>query len=104
MINQNELKKRNNKISELKQNIKKSKLLNQSTNNYLKTNLCYLIAMKKENESKEMHFNLRQNKYNQFSDDVRLTVIALMGDANVAAQNCSRVIQIVAKHLFHKDI
>ena len=34
---------------------------------------------------------------NAFTDDVRLTYMALQGEGNVAASNCSNVINIVSK-------
>ena len=47
---------------------------------------------------------LKEKKFNQFSDDVRLMYMSLIGEANVAAQNCAKIIQIVSKHLFKTDI
>ncbi|GFS24279.1 hypothetical protein ElyMa_003411500, partial [Elysia marginata] len=41
---------------------------------------------------------------NVYSDSVRLTFMALQGEANVAASNCSKVVNIVSKYLYKKEI
>ena len=41
---------------------------------------------------------------NAFTDDVRLTYMALQGEGNVAASNCSNVINIVSKYLYKNEI
>lgn len=40
----------------------------------------------------------------RFTEAVRLTYMALQGDANVSAENCAKVVQIVSKKIFQKDI
>ena len=39
----------------------------------------------------------------RYSDNVRRTYYALQGEANVAATNCSKVVEIVSKHLFQTE-
>ncbi|GFS08823.1 hypothetical protein ElyMa_001283800, partial [Elysia marginata] len=39
----------------------------------------------------------------RYNDNVRQTYYALQGEANVAATNCSKVIEIVANHLFNTE-
>ena len=46
--------------------------------------------------------NVENKSKNAFTDDVRLTYMALQGEGNVAASNCSNVINIVSKYLFKK--
>ena len=41
---------------------------------------------------------------NVFSDSVRLTFMALQGEANVAASNCSKVVNLISKYLYQKEI
>lgn len=38
------------------------------------------------------------------SQDLRKTFYALQDEANVAAGNCSRVVEIVAKHFFNTNL
>ena len=45
----------------------------------------------------------RKENTNEFTDDVKKTVISLIG-AQVSAENCSRIIQIVAKYMFNTEI
>ena len=52
-----------------------------------------VVKLKVENKSK-----------NAFTDDVRLTYMALQGEGNVAASNCSNVINIVSKYLYKNEI
>ncbi|GFO13038.1 hypothetical protein PoB_003954300 [Plakobranchus ocellatus] len=40
----------------------------------------------------------------RYLDHVRQTNCALQGEANVAATNCSKVVEIVAKHMFDTDL
>ena len=47
---------------------------------------------------------LKANTKNAFSDDVRLTFMALQGEANVSASNCSKVVNIVSKFLYNQEI
>ncbi|GFO10613.1 hypothetical protein PoB_003711800 [Plakobranchus ocellatus] len=39
----------------------------------------------------------------RYSDNMRQTCYALQGEANVAATNCSHVVEIFAKHLFNTE-
>ncbi|XP_012946168.1 uncharacterized protein LOC101863077 [Aplysia californica] len=44
------------------------------------------------------------NKNNTYSDAVRVTYMALQGEAYVAASKCSTVVKIIAKHLFDTEL
>ncbi|GFR82131.1 LOW QUALITY PROTEIN: hypothetical protein ElyMa_002357600 [Elysia marginata] len=46
----------------------------------------------------------RTGQFNQFSDDMRKTVMSLEGEAGVAASKCPVVIDIVSKNLFHQTL
>ncbi|XP_070191321.1 uncharacterized protein [Littorina saxatilis] len=44
----------------------------------------------------------RLPEHNQFTDDVRKTMIQLQGEANVPASKCRQVVDIVARNIFHE--
>ena len=48
-----------------------------------------------------LQVNLKSNCNNQYTDDVRRTVICLQSQAGVSARNVSKAIQIVADNIFH---
>ncbi|GFO41868.1 hypothetical protein PoB_006837300 [Plakobranchus ocellatus] len=56
-----------------------------------------------DSESKSHQLQLKSFR-NKYSDQVRLTYMALQGEANVAAENTTKVVQIVARYLFNKEI
>lgn len=48
--------------------------------------------------------NLREALNNKFTSNVRLTYMALQGEADVPASKCSKVVDIVSKHLHGKTL
>ncbi|GFO41302.1 hypothetical protein PoB_006780700 [Plakobranchus ocellatus] len=65
--------------------------------------------------TKNLQIMLQEDKYDKtvlrhtgsthrYLDHVRQTYYALQGEANVAATNCSKVVEIVAKHMFDTDL
>ena len=42
--------------------------------------------------------------HNVFCDSVRITFMALEGEAGVSASKCSKVVNLVSKHLYQKEI
>ena len=58
-------------------------------------------------ENRENHtpqLKSKNNKDNTFSDDLCLTFMELQGRGNVAASNCSKVVNIVYRYLYGKEI
>lgn len=97
-----EVKEKNDQIQLLKNKVKveqtvksRYKVMNESNSMALKD-----LLLSEEDKAPI----LKEKKFNQFSDDVRLMYMSLIGEANVAAQNCAKIIQIVSKHLFKTDI
>ena len=54
--------------------------------------------------SKEKDVVMKGATHNVFSDSVHITFMALQGEAGVSASNCSKVVNLVSKHLYQKEI
>ena len=93
-------------IDELRSKVRTQQTLKQRFKTKLQheksTTALLLDTINADEEIKRL--KLKEEKFNQYSDSVRLTDMCLQGQANVAASNCSKVIQIVAKYMFDTDL
>ncbi|GFN87124.1 hypothetical protein PoB_001363000 [Plakobranchus ocellatus] len=116
-VKNSDLKKNNSYLQQEMHNLKeeinllKSKIKIEQTSklrylNELKTEksttATLMDAIKADEGDRQI--KVREEKYNQFSDNIRLTYMALQGEANVAASNCTKVVQIVSQHMFNTNL
>ena len=57
-----------------------------------------------EDDTVGSNIELLDEKFNKFKDSVRVTYMALQGEANVAASKCTQEVRIVSKYFFCKNL
>lgn len=67
-------------------------------------NTLYLSEINREKVEDDITLTQREDKCTMYSDNIRELYMALQGEANVAASQASKVVMLVAKHLFQKDL
>ena len=87
----NELKKKVKSEQSIKSKYKKKFAEERTINKHLNTVV----------ESEDNLTLSDDDSSNRYSNNVRQTYYALQGEANVAATNCSKVVEIVGKHMFN---
>ncbi|GFO35080.1 hypothetical protein PoB_006158500 [Plakobranchus ocellatus] len=101
-----EIKNLNKEINVLKAKVKVERTtklrLQKRLQNEKSTTAALCEVIKDDDDDKEI--KLKEERFNQFSDNVRLTYMTLQGEANVAASNCTKVVQIVAKNMFNTNL
>ena len=63
-----------------------------------------LSALNSVKSEEDIVLTQKEEKCVMYSDNVRQLYMALQGEANVAASQASKVVQLVSKHLFKKDL
>ena len=63
-----------------------------------------LSALNSVKSEEDIVLTQKEEKCIMYSDNVRQLYMALQGEANVAASQASKVVQLVSKHLFKKDL
>lgn len=91
-------------LSELKRKVDNEQALKSKWKRKYKDLEDSLIDVTEEPEQDESLTNLRESRHNKFTSDVRLTYMALQGEADIPASKCSKVVDIVSRHLHGKKL
>ena len=104
---QNKVEKLENQICALKKQIKLEQTMKSEYKKKfedLKMTSEVLLETEFDNQCDTTTVELKGSSNNVFSDAVRLTYMSLQGEANVSASNCSKVVNIISKYLYKKEI
>ena len=95
------VKELQSEITDLEQKVKQDSIKKKDMKQTIKQlNQDVLDLNKKLYEKCDVEVNIKGDKYNVYSDDIRKTAIGLVSGAGVSAANVRKAIEIVAQNVF----